>query len=120
MQTGKEAYLKKNQNLAGKIHHEVGKKILVKGEACVDKVVWLNRSLVGESIQPLDFVILKEKLFKECLHLAEVRAMSSYKCLLMNESSEDVEAALSDGRDLLMNHFKDVRCRTEQEVCRTK
>ena len=39
-------------------------------EVCKDKVVWLNRSLVGESLKPLGFDIVSEKLYKEWLYLA--------------------------------------------------
>lgn len=81
----------------------------LKGEVCKDKVEWLSRSLVGESIKPIDFDILKEKLYNEWFYLTSVRAMGSYKCLLTFETKEDLEAALSARSELIFSHFDDIR-----------
>ena len=82
----KEAKLKKSQNLDDRSQAEVEKMKIVKGEICSEKVNWLNRSLVSESLKPIDLDILKEKLFKEWFYLTHVRAMGSYKCILMFET----------------------------------
>ena len=66
-------------------------------------------SALIRSMKPLDFDFLKAKLFKEWFDLTKVRAKGSYKCLLTFECAEYVEATLSDGRELLLNHFDDVR-----------
>ena len=46
---------------------------IMKGEVFEDKVEWLNRSLIGETLKPVDFDILEEKLFKELFYLINVR-----------------------------------------------
>ena len=81
---------------------------------------WLNRSLIGESLRPMDFDLLREKLFREWYYLTNVKAKGSYKCLLTFETNEDVEAALSDGRDLLLNHFDEVKQWSDMELCQTR
>ena len=93
---------------------------IVQGVINEDTLEWLQRSIVGEIIKPLNFNLLADRLYNEWLCISNVREMGAYKALVTFDSRESLEEALATAKDLLLNHFKEVRKWTDEELCQTR
>ena len=93
---------------------------IVQGVNNEDTLEWLQRNIVGETIKPLNFNLLADRLYNEWLCISNVREMGAYKALVTFDSRESLEEALATAKDLLLNHFKEVRKWTDGELCQTR
>ena len=67
----------------------------------------LSRSVVGVSIQPMDFNELSEKLKRDWYTDVDIKPMGTFKTLVISKSPEEMEVAFKS--DYLLNHIVEVR-----------
>ena len=67
----------------------------------------LQRSLVGESLSPINFEEIREKVMYEWFTIEEVKLLGAFKVIIIFSSKQDMEEALES--HYLLNHFSEVR-----------
>ena len=72
----------------------------------------LSKSIIGESIFPVNMEIMEERLRRDWYTIIDVKPMGAYKTLITFETKEDMEDAL--GSDFLLNYFKEIRRWSEE------
>ncbi|MED6128026.1 hypothetical protein PIB30_093660 [Stylosanthes scabra] len=91
-------------------------KIMLEGDRDIRER--LQRSMVGETLNPYDFVTLK-KIFKtEWSAIEYVKMMGAMKILIIFDSCQSLEAAIDS--EWWDQHFIEVRKWSSKEVCRTR
>ena len=109
-----------NNNRVEKGSNEKEKTILVEGEVEEENMEWLERSIIGETIKPINFSLMVDRLLNEWRCITSVREMGAFKALVTFETKEDREEAMKSGMELLLQHFAEVRCWCEEEWCQTR
>ncbi|MED6132390.1 hypothetical protein PIB30_018592 [Stylosanthes scabra] len=79
---------------------------------------WLDRTLIGETLNPYNFQQLKKDVMRDWHTIEDVKMMGSMKMLLVFDSKQNMEEAL--GSSYLLNHFLDIRRWTKGEVNNTR
>lgn len=70
----------------------------------------VEKDVIGETLKPIKFCTMANRIGNEWLAITNVREMGAYKALLTFEAKEDIEATMKDGID-----FEEVRPWCEQE-----
>lgn len=70
---------------------------------------WLSRSIGGESLRPVAIESLVDKLDNEWISISKVRDMEAYKTFVTFALKEDMEVAFSSRKELLLDHFVEIR-----------
>ena len=69
----------------------------------------LERSLVGETICPVDFKQLSEEIMKVVVSSIEVCKLGAYKALIVFESKQKIEEYLFKNNESLNKFFEEVK-----------
>ena len=96
-----------------------GRKVVVDGVVSEENMEWLQQSVIGETIKPINFPLLVDRVMNEWLCVTNVREIEAYKILVTFATKEDREEAIGLGRDLLLSYFAEVRLWFENEWCQT-
>ena len=94
------------------------KTMVVYGEVDEFMMNKLSKSIIGESIFPVNIEVMEERLRRDWYTIVDVKPMGAYKTLITFETKEDVEDAL--GSDFLLNYFEGIRRCSEDEFCQTR
>ncbi|MED6167901.1 hypothetical protein PIB30_007216 [Stylosanthes scabra] len=78
----------------------------------------MERSLIGETMNPIDFDNLKMKIYEGWKTITEIRRMGGYKLVMTFDSKENMEKALES--PTLLTYFMELRRWGRFEVCRTR
>ena len=80
----------------------------------------LNRIIIGEMLTPVSIESVADKLLNNWWSISKVRNMGFYKTLITFCSKEDMEEALTSRKDILLEHFAEVRRWSNEEVCQMR
>ncbi|XLU45225.1 hypothetical protein S245_040039, partial [Arachis hypogaea] len=75
--------------------------MLLKASVAKTNLEWLQRSVIGSTVRPIDFRLLNELSRKAWPHVVKICELGRYKALLIFESTKSAEEALEgcgDGR----------------------
>ena len=92
----------------------------VHGDTDIEFMKKLKRSLIGETLCPIDIQRLKCKLIEDIPSIENVRSMGSYKVLITFLTEVDMEEVLAIGSTFLGQFFKEVKRWSSDEVCQTR
>ena len=81
---------------------------------------WLQRSIVGEIVKTINFSLLTHRILQEWICVPNIREIGAYKAFVTFDSKESMQEALSSIKELLLNHFEEVRPWSEEEWCQTR
>ena len=81
--------------------------IVIYGEVSTDRKVEISKSVMGVTIQPVDFKELSVNLRKDWHTIVDIKPMGTFKTLVTFESPEEMEVAFK--LDYLLNNFCEVR-----------
>ena len=70
---------------------------IVNSEICEAQVEKLTRSIIVETLSPVDFNQFSDVLIKEDTHIVEVCELGAYKVLITFDSTKAAKEALSKG-----------------------
>ena len=93
---------------------------VVYGETNVEFVQELQRSLVGETLKPLELAVVGEDLMNAFPNIESIREMGAYKMLITFCSMESRDEALNERDEILKRHFDDIRVWSSEETCQTR
>ena len=93
---------------------------IVYGTSCQSQLQTLEKSLIGETLRPVDFKMLSEEVIKNVEGVSEVCELGAYKALIVFESKQSMEEQLSKCNQELSKFFEDVRIWCEEEWCQTR
>ena len=80
----------------------------------------LEKSAVGETMQPMDIKLMEDKLRHVLPIIENVREMGSYKTLITFLTTEDMLEILKEGGNMLGEYFAEIRAWTKEKVCQTQ
>ena len=125
MGTSKDAYagaINSNTHSRPKLQEETKyeKTKVVYGD--IHQGLWeeLQRSVVGETLIPINYNSLSLKLRKTCPTVCDVRNLGAYKVLVTLASKEDKDQILKEEGGPLRDSFVEIRDWTIEETCQTR
>ena len=79
-----------------------------------------ERSIIGETLFPMDIVLIEAKLRGTFLPFESIRTMGAYKALINFASKEDMYETMKEGVSVLREYFDELRIWANEEVCQTR
>lgn len=93
---------------------------MVSVEVCPQQKERLGRSIVGETIEPIDFAILRRELIKEGSPVTSVSDLGAYRALVTFESPGKANEAMSKEREVLGKFFAEFRMWSDEDWSQTR
>lgn len=69
----------------------------------------LQRSFFGESLHPIQIDGLADEILNQWNSITKVRGMGTHKVIVTFASKEDMEKALTVGKDFFLKYFVEIR-----------
>ena len=86
-----------------------GKTTVVEGVVNHNMIESLPRSLVCETLAPIDIKDVSKRLMQVFPSITSVKAMGSYKVLITFQSIKDMEDMMLRNNPVLLNQFEEIR-----------
>ena len=94
--------------------------IIIRGIRNEENIKWLQRSVIGEGVRPLDPTKVLGCLEKIGLKVEKVRAIDSYKVIITFGSGEELTQSMQAKKEEMLSFLDKVRCWSEEETCRVR